>query len=119
MRLNALTLRGAATESQSHHTEIATLTGGDPMTRFTRQQCNETALLIIKLKGAMGCVKTLALISMTIKPGAAPATAPAAQQSIRQGLVSSRGVTHGPRLRRPTAKSKWIADMPWRRLPSP
>ena len=119
MCLNALTFICAATESQSHHTIVATLAGGEPMAWLARQQCNETALLIIKLKRAVGGVDTAALITMAIEPCTAPATAPAAQQSIRQGLVSSRGVTHGPRLRRPTAKSKWIAGMPWRRLHSP
>ena len=119
MRFKDLTFRGAATQPQSHHTDIATFAGGKPMAWLARQQCNETALLIIKLKRAVGGVDTAALITMAIEPCTAPATAPAAQQSIRQGLVSSRGVTHGQRLRRPTAKSKWIAGMPWRRLHSP
>tara|TARA_B100000073_G_scaffold240424_1_gene201522 strand:+ start:543 stop:800 length:258 start_codon:yes stop_codon:yes gene_type:complete len=78
MRLNAVSLRCAATQPQSHHTDFTPLASGKPMSGLVRQQRNKAALLIIKLQGAMGGVNPLALITMAIEPGPAPAARPAA-----------------------------------------
>ena len=117
MRLDAVSLCGASAQPQAHHSNVTPLASGEPMSGLAREQRHKTALLIIELQGAMGGVNPLVLITMTIEPGPAPAAGPAAQQSVGERLVSKRGVTHSPRLRRPTAKSRWSKGMPWRRPP--
>jgi hypothetical protein len=105
MSLNSQTIPGGGAQPQSHHSTLSLFTGLQSMARFLGQKSHKTALLIIELKGSVGCVKPLPVVAMAIEPGATPTARPAAQQTICKRLVSRGGVTHGPTLRRPAARS--------------
>jgi len=105
MSLNSQTIPGGRAKPQPHHTGLTLRTGLQSMARLLGQESHKTALLIVELEGSVGCVEPLPVVAMAIEPGATPTARPAAQQTICKRLVSRGGVTHGPTLRRPAARS--------------
>ena len=105
MRFEAQALRPLAMQA---HTDNAVRPIGktcQASSRFLGQQGHKAALLIVKLQGAMGGVNPRIRITVHIQPGTTSTTHPTAQQTVRERLVSRRGVTHRPTVRRPAARS--------------
>ena len=105
MGLKPQTTRPFPFQAHTNHPRGASLKTGKSRRRLLGQQRHKTALLIIELQGAVGGVDPPCRIRVHIEPSPPTATHPAAQQAIGEGLVSERGVTHRPTLRRPPARS--------------
>jgi hypothetical protein len=94
MGLQPPSIRPCAFQAHANDPRGTGLKPALPGCRLLGQQRHKTALLIIELEGAVGGVDTPTRISVHIKPCPPTATHPAAQQTIGEGLVSERGVTH-------------------------